>query len=365
MTDPRHPEDDRSDDRRLSELLSQAVSDVEPRDALGDIRNRTRGNSMSARRPWTYAVGGAVVATAALVGAVAFAGDQLGLTGSDEPSTASHGTRHKHHVARPSETPSDGATSAISEPSASPATGYTLAGYYVGDTPSGPRLYREFDHVSADNPLTGAMTLLETTPQDPDYTTPWGSGSFDSVSADGRTITVTLADAALHDRPSGMSEQYAEEAIQQVVYTLQAAAQDRLPVQFVLDGNPVDQVLGVPTSEPVSNASVLDTLSHVSLSTPSEGQVVSGGTLRVDGVANSFEANVVVRVQRYEGTEIVAQEPFTAEGWMGDKLFPFSGSIDLSGVPAGKYVVMAMTDDPSGGAEGSGAFSDTRIITVQ
>ena len=124
-------------------------------------------------------------------------------------------------------------------------------------------------------------------------------------------------------------------------------------------------MLGVDTSAPVANAPVLDTLSHVSLTSPSEGQEVSGGTLAVEGVANSFEANVVVRVQRYEGTEIVAQEPFTAEGWMGDKLFPFSGSIDLSGVPAGKYIVMAMTDDPSGGAEGHGAFTDTRVITVQ
>ena len=82
-------------------------------------------------------------------------------------------------------------------------------------------------------------------------------------------------------------------------------------------------------------------------------------------MANSFEANVIVRLQRWEGTEVVAQEPFTAEGWMGDKLFPFSGTIDISGVPAGDYVVIAMTDDPSGGEEGSGAFSDSRRITIE
>jgi hypothetical protein len=362
MTDRPNPDPQSPDEARLSELLADAVSDVEPREALDSIRNRTKVTPMSARRPWTYAVGGAIVATAALVGAVAFAGDRLGLTNADDagPAATHH---HRHRVI--DKAPSDAGSTSPSEPSASPETSYTLAGYYVGDTPSGPRLYREFDHVSAGDPLTGALSLLGSTPQDPDYTTPWDSGSFDSVSADGQAITVTLADASLEQRPSGMSEQYAEEAVQQVVYTLQAAAQDRLPVQFALDGQPAGTVLGVDTSQPVANASPLATLSHVSLTSPSEGQEVSAGQLKVDGVANSFEANVVIRVQRYEGTEIVAQEPFTAEGWMDDKLFPFSGTVDLTGVPAGQYVVMAMTDDPSGGAEGNGAFTDTRIITVK
>ena len=358
--------DPHDDDRRLSELFHDAVSDVEPHEALDSIRNRTKVTPMSSRNrsgsPWRYALLGAA-ATAAVIGAIAYAGGNLDLTGSEDDTNpagapATHQASGGNHEASqtPSPAPSD-------EPA---ATTMTVAAYYIGTTPQGPRLYREFDQVDAASKLDAALAVLTRSPSDPDYETPWPDGAFAAVSyPDGAdTITVSLADGSLHDRPSGMSEQYAEEAIQQVVYTLQAAAQDRLPVQFVLDGNPVDQVLGVPTSEPVSNASVLDTLSHVSLSTPSEGQVVSGGTLRVDGVANSFEANVVVRVQRYEGTEIVAQEPFTAEGWMDDKLFPFSGTIDLTGVPAGKYLVMAMTDDPSGGAEGNGAFTDTRLITI-
>jgi hypothetical protein len=162
-----------------------------------------------------------------------------------------------------------------------------------------------------------------------------------------------------------MTEDEARMAVEAVIYTLQAAGQARAPVQFYLAGNPVDQVYGVPTSEALSNGPVLDTLSHVSLTTPEEGAVVRGDTLEVTGVASSFEANVVARLQRYEGTEVMAQVPFTAEGWMGEKLFPFSGEIDISGVPAGRYILMVMTDDPSGGAEGSGAFTDTRIIEVR
>ena len=89
MTDPRQPDHD----ARLAELLSDAVSDVEPRDSLDTIRDRTKVTHMSARRPWIYAVGGAVVATAAVVLAIAFAGDQLGLASSDEPDPAGQSTQ--------------------------------------------------------------------------------------------------------------------------------------------------------------------------------------------------------------------------------------------------------------------------------
>ncbi|GAA2155147.1 hypothetical protein GCM10009844_41930 [Nocardioides koreensis] len=357
MTEPHTPGSRPDDDTRLAALLSDAVSDVEPREALDSIRNRTKVTPLSARRPWTYAVGGAVVATAAVIGAIAFAGDQLGLTGSDDTTpAASHRPRHTPTKAVTS--PDQNAT-ASSAPSASPVTtSSTLAGYYLGDTPQGPRLYREFDRVEATDPVDGALQLLVADPHDPDYSTPWKPGDLtDGVLKDG--VVDVVVDSSLAQRPAGMTEQYAREAVQQVVYTVQAAVQSRVPVHFSLD-----TVLGVDTSEPVANAPVLDTLSHVSLTSPSEGQVVDNGKLAVEGVANSFEANVVVRVQRYEGTEIVAQEPFTAEAWMGDKLFPFSGTIDLSGVPAGRYLVMAMTDDPSGGTEGSGAFTDTRTITI-
>ena len=50
-----------------------------------------------------------------------------------------------------------------------------------------------------------------------------------------------------------MTEREAQLAVQQVVYTLQGVVGARAPVQFLLDGNPVDTVLGVSTAEPVAN----------------------------------------------------------------------------------------------------------------
>ena len=125
-------------------------------------------------------------------------------------------------------------------------------------------------------------------------------------------------------------------------------------------------MLGVDTSAPVANAPVLDDALPRVLDLAVRGrQVVSGGKLAVEGVAQLLRGQRRRPRPALRGHRDRGQEPFTAEAWMGDKLYPFSGSIDLSGVPAGKYIVMAMTDDPSGGAEGNGAFSDTRITTVQ
>src|SRR5262245_1907954 len=103
MTHPGDPSGDQSRDERdprLADLLSDAVSDVEPANRLDDIRNRPKVTSMSSRRPWLYAVGGAVIATAAVITAIAVAGG--GLPGADdEPDAAAQTTE------APEETPSD------------------------------------------------------------------------------------------------------------------------------------------------------------------------------------------------------------------------------------------------------------------
>jgi hypothetical protein len=361
-----HPGDQPHDDRdpRLADLFSDAVSDIEPANRLDAIRNETKVTSMSSRRPWLYAVGGAVVATAAVITAIAAAGGTLPGQGDDDPAPAA-----QSDPATKEPKPSDDA----SEPTPTETTALPSASvvpvYFVGDTPSGPRLYREFLRNTDDaDPLKyAAATSVAGSSDDPDYGTLWPSDvTVGDVTSDGADILTVDIKGAPHDLPSGMSQEEAQLALQQVVFSVQAAnGQGRVGVQLLLDGQPSDQVLGQPTSEPLANAPILKTLSLVSLSSPAEGETVSGDSLQVEGVANSFEANVIVRLQRWEGTEVMSEDAFTADGWMGDKLFPFSGTIDISDVPPGDYAVIAMTDDPSGGTEGSGAFSDSRRITIE
>lgn len=328
---------------QLRELLSDAVGDVEPGYALDDIRARTTRS----RRRWPYAAGGAVLAVAASFAAFAVIGPDNTPRATDPASTTS-----------PSPT-------ATATESATETPQQAVEVYYVGDTPDGPRLYSENRMVQATNPFEAAIAALEQMPLDPDYRTYWPSGAIESIHFDGiggdGVFGVVLTDTSLHDRPASMDEATAQMAIAQVMYTLQAGANARAAVSFAVDHNPIDQVFGVPTSEPLATGAVLDTLAHVSLTTPSEGMLVDNDDpLVVEGVGNSFEGNIVTWIEDRAGAVVVDQEP-TIAGTYEDKLFPYEVTLDLSEVAPGDYLVVSSTDDPSGqGRE----HTDSRSITV-
>ena len=142
-------------------------------------------------------------------------------------------------------------------------------------------------------------------------------------------------------------------ALQQVVYTVSAGFQEPLEVTFHRGGSIVATAGRSPQ---------LETLALVNLSDPSEGQQVSG-TLAVTGVANSYEATVPWRL--LQGSSELEGGFFTAEGWMGERLFPFSGEIDVSSLAPGTYTLIVETSDPSGGAEGFGSSSDSRSFVIE
>ena len=323
-------------DDRLSELLRDAVADVEPTDRLAAIRARTASPQRTAARPWFYAAAGTALATAAAVGAFAVLDDD----GAPEPGPA-----HHSHAVDPTPTPS----------------AHPVPAYFVGETPHGLRLFREYDARTGTAGLDGAIAELQEAPDDPDYRTLWPAGSLVSVTQRGDVYVVEIGDASLHDRPAGMTAEEAGLAVEQVVYTVQANAHGRVPVQFLLDGNPINEVYGVPTSEALTNAPQLDVLSLVQVNDPVEGQVVSG-SFTARGAASSFEATVPWEIR--DGDTVVEKGFATATGFEG-RLYPWETRIDVSGLEPGEYTFAAMTDDPSGGAEGAGPFVDTRTITVR
>ncbi|CUR54245.1 conserved hypothetical protein [metagenome] len=343
------------DEERLRRLLDETVADLDPADRLDAIRARTRRSTRSdsdtIKRPWFWGTLGAAVATAAVVGGFALLNDERP-TADPAPIT----------------TPSDTATDPQVTPSQDPtsAGGETVVAgvYYTGDTPRGPRLFREFHQVPAADRLLASLEQATAQPSDPDYRSDWPAGSFTSAGFDGvgtdGVYSITLADASLRDRPAGMTADEAGIAVEALIYTIQAAGQTRAPVQFYLDSNPIDQVYGVPTAEPLAQGDPLEVLSLVNLSNPAEGATVSG-RLQVDGVASSYEATVPW--QLLDGSTEVAQGFFTAGGYV-DRLYPFADDIDLTGVAPGTYTLRVQTDDPSGG-EGPGPFVDTRTVTVE
>ena len=255
------PDDLPDDGERLRRLLEQTVADVDPNDGLEAIRSRTKVNDMptnlSSKRPWIWGAFGAAVATAAVIGGFAVINNTMirrpTTLDSRTPRRTPRRARRPRTPASPAR-PSSDPTDSIGGPSDEE---FTVAVYYVGDTPRGPRLYREFHKSTGTTALDAALAdATSVQPLDPDYRTDWPAGivastAFDGVGSDG-LIQITLADESVHDRPAGMSEAEAQIAVEQLIYTAQAAVQARAPVQFLLGENPIDQVFGVPTSEPLA-----------------------------------------------------------------------------------------------------------------
>ncbi len=306
-------------------------------------------------RRWSGATA-VVVATCLTLAACSDADDAAPV--SDETSEAG-GTRS------PSQPTSEPTSQPTSEPTSAPTSeesGTAVPLYFAGDGARGTTLFREFQRVAGD-PLTEAARIVAGSgaPVDPDYRTLWPQVEISSVTPTDGVLLVEIATDAFTERPDGMSKRDARLALQQLVYTLQGVQQERLPV--VIDRPDTEaRLFGLATGTPLRAGSVLRTLNLVSITSPAEGDTVTGDTLTVTGVANSFEASGPCRL--IAGGQEVALEGYQADGWIEDRLFPFEVELPLAGV-TGDVVVRCETDDPSGGAEGNGPAIDTKTITVQ
>ena len=332
-------------DTRLRELLTEVADDVEPGDRLDAIRARSR---TSRRRLWVPA--GAALVAASIVGAVALSGAPT--ERADAPGPADTSSLPADDSPEP---PQEG-------PDPSETGQRRVAVHYVGVTPDGPRLYPEPRRLSGVDPFAAAVEALAT-PLDPDYSSLWPAHavdgvSFDGVGADGQ-ISVALVDRAFRNRPAGMTEVEAGLAVEQVVRTLQPAAQAPAGVRFHVDGEPLDQLPGRPVPELLTPGPDADVLADVSISAPAEGDVVDNdGPLLVSG-ATSSASDLLLEVETLTGT-VTSVAPVTG-GWDDERVHPFSMHVDISRLEPGQYVVTARTDDRSGEQR---YHVDDRLITV-
>lgn len=323
-------------DRDLARLLAEVADTLEPTDRLPALRAST---AVAPARSWGWRLAplAAAAAVVAVIGGITLSQDR---TTQDPPASGDR-----------AETGS-----------------VALPVYYVGATPQGDRLFREWrTGTSGTDKLSQAVdAAVSGDPIDPDYTTLWPAGTSASAAAyAGPLITVDLTATergGLLRRPGGMSRAAARLAIQQVVYTAQAAlGEGRVPVRLLVDGAAMPLLLGVRIDHPVGNAPVLQTLSRVSLTRPSEGARITDARLDVEGVANAFEATVVCQVLR-DG-EVVREVALTAEGAGDTRLWPFVAQLDLTGLAPGDYVLRALIEDPSGADPTP--YADTRSFTLR
>jgi hypothetical protein len=325
----------------VKDLLHEVTDAVEPGDRLDAIRVATADTGRRTRRGW-WTAGGVGLVAASVVTALAL-GTGGGPRGS-EPGPAEEST----------------ATSTPAEPN--PATSRAVPVYFVGDTPSGPRLYREFQRGTG--PMSAETFALDAALSgaslDPDYRSLWPADAITGTYLMTDDLISVVLEGDLHDAPAGMTEAEARLAIEQVVRTAQGVyGRGRLPVQLLLNGARTDQVLGVPTSEPLAAASDLEVLARISLSEPSEGRTIRvGKALHVDGVGISEDGRVSIRIEGREGAARFLDATFDLEPTAG-RLAPFTVDLFLDDLEPGDYDVVATVTNPDGTFD-----TDTRRITV-
>lgn len=255
---------------------------------------------------------------------------------------------------------SPGSTSAqppVGTDDPAPVTEQAVPAYYVADTESGLRLYREFHRVATEDVASDAVREMLGEPIDRDYRTLWPAGTdlaAPVVDADG-LITVDLTAAARDG--SGLGSAAAQAALDQLVLTVQAACQSSNPVRLLIDGEPVDELWGaVSTAEPLPRPDLFTVRSLVQIDGPADGATV-GTAVTVTGEAAVFEGTLPWQVLGPDG--VVVQEGITNTA-EGQRFSAYSFTVVLE---PGEYVVRVTEDDPSAG-EGRPPFIDDKVITV-
>jgi hypothetical protein len=280
--------------------------------------------------------------------------------GDDDDPQANDPNDKPSHSTKPTRTPKPSDDPSATQSGGGEPDRVAAPLYFVGDTPQGPRLFREFQQVEADNPADEALALISAgDADDPDYGTLLPGGQLRLAGYD-EIASVTVPDE-VQDRPGDMSTKDAKLALQQVVYTVQGVLQQRIPIGFVTADGDSTTFLGLPTpSGGFKAAPQNNVLALVNITQPQQGSE-PGRTFVASGVANSFEATVPWQVRDENGNQVL--EGFaTAEGW-GDHLYPWESEVDASALPPGVYTFVAMTDDPSDG-EGFGPTEDTKTFTI-
>lgn len=309
------------------------------------------------------------------IAVLVIAGMVLAGCGGDEPTPSGSATTSSATSSTTSSTTPSPTTSiptvTFTEPPSPTATAVptpgTLAGipvYWVGHSRGEPALFREFRAVpDAGGKIASAVAAMtRTKPLDPDYSTPWRPAGKVTVTQSGSALRVDLSADAVS--ATGLTQDVAEIAVQQLVYTATAAAHvARTPastVAITIDGKPALAWGRVQLGAPTARAPMTEVQAHAWVISPQQGDVVPAGTVRFTGYGTSFEATFMWRITKADGGRVAEGSVMGGTGTGG-----FGELTWTARLGAGSYIVRLATDDPSGGAAPGGAAVDTKTFTVR
>lgn len=350
-----HGPDDPETEARLARALQHRAEAITPGSRLSEIRAEGRRGRTGKVVALVAAAMVAAVIGGLMVGTLIQRGGQR--TASETAQNTEPGGTAST-AAAPVPTAPSTSPSSTGSPSTSASTGTTNGGATVPVYWMGPddKLFREFvaPQSSSDSRGVAAVeTMLAGKPLDPDYQRgPWQQATGVEVTQSGEDLTVNLPAGAFSD--DEVSQQAADLALQQLVYTATAAVQAQGSVTVLIDGKSGTAWGQVEVGTPMKRD--VAARAPVWVTTPQQDETRKAGSVKIEGTATAFEGNVVWKVTREDGT--VVHEGHTMAGANG-KFDSYAFSVDLA---PGTYVVTVTAPDMSGQTEGS---SDSKTFTVE
>jgi hypothetical protein len=286
----------------------------------------------------------------------------LGLAGCGDdtpnpPATTGGSTSSTSSTSGASTPPTSSLTSTAGQLSGVPV-------YWIGESRKSFALFREFRTVpDAGGPVASAVAAMtRMAPLDPDYQTPWKPATRVTATQTGASIAVDLSADAISNTQVG--SELAARAVQQLVYTATAAAYasgtPATTVTITIDGKAADAWGVVRLGQPTQRADMASVQAHAWVTSPQEGETLKAGKVTFTGFGTSFEANFPWKVTHAAGSVVASGATMGGTGTGGFGEVTFSATLT-----PGTYTVELATDDPSGGAEGSGAAVDTKRFIVK
>jgi hypothetical protein len=227
-------------------------------------------------------------------------------------------------------------------------------------------LYREFVRETSPSVEVAVRAMLggEGAPADPDYFTPWRPASVRVLGA-ADVVTVDLGHEAL--AAPGVDRDVARAAVQQLVYTVTAAATSlhdatsgaASRVRVLVDGAEGYLAWGqVRLGAQMTRDGAA--VAPIWVIEPQNGARTSPGRVRVTGVGTAFEG-----VLRWEARAVSGRvvDEGVARAGSGAAREPFDFTISL---PRGRYTITVYAPDASDGEspEGPRQYPDSKVVVV-
>lgn len=316
----------------FGEQPQQGLEAIQARIRAGDAPDSGDAPAEPRHRPWLRTtIGAAVVGTAATIGVFTMlpgAVQQAGVV--EEPATEAVGPA----VRGGGQQPSRGVTKPVTR-------GFSV--YWLGYQPGSktPRLYRTVETFTGLAAVQAVRRLTGRVP-DADYFSGWTGAKVSSVSETNGVIVVDFASlpkASPTPRASQASvaspaEWLSDAAMQQLVYTVQGAFAQQLPVRVTLQGKSLGTRSWSAEAKALPAAKIL---APVWITSPTENATLSAGAVKITGQAMTFEGNVTYRIWNTRTGKTVARN--AASVLSGDDpatLRPFEFTEHL---PPGDYLV--------------------------